>query len=355
MNIKEKLGQLFIIRMHEKTIDKQLVTLIKDYHIGGICLYRKNYDTYEEMINLINNLKLLNKKYNKTPLFIAIDQEGGKVNRFPKDIKNTLPAKILSKNKEYIKETGNITGELLYKLGINMNFAPVLDIQRFEDSHPIGNRCFGKNYKEVSENGNLMMETLRKNNIIPVVKHFPGHGTVTRDSHIFLPILNKDIDKLEDIIPFKDSINKKVDLIMISHILITKLDRLNPASLSKKVIKDYLIDKLNYQGLIITDDIKMKAVNILYGYKRSSLKAINAGCNIVLIGASYKKVIDSIEYIKKHLNSSTINNIENSYNKIISIKNKYNLKDEEREIFDIEPYNKRIDKLNKECLNKEYL
>ena len=194
-NIIKKIGQMFIIRMHGKKITNELEQLIKEYNIGGICLYSKNYNNYEEMLSLINDLKELNKKYNKEPLFIAIDQEGGRVNRLPKDIKNILSAKKISKKDKYITEAGNITGEILFKSGINMNFAPVLDIQRFDDNHPIGNRCFGTNAKDVSKKGNLMMKTLKENNIISVVKHFPGHGLVKYDSHLLLPIVTKNIDK----------------------------------------------------------------------------------------------------------------------------------------------------------------
>ena len=349
----KKIGQMFIIRMHGKTITKELETLIKEYNIGGICLYKNNYNSYKELLTLINKLKQINKKYNDTPLFIAIDQEGGRVNRLPNDFINILPASKISQNQKYIEESGNITGEILYKLGINMNFAPVLDIKRFPDNHPIGDRCFGTEAKEVSLKGNLMMKTLKCNNIIPVVKHFPGHGLVKRDSHIFLPIVTKNIDNTEDIIPFKDSIKMNVDAIMVSHILITSIDKYNPASLSKKVVKEYLRNKLNYKGLIVTDDLKMKSVNLLYGYKKSSLKAINAGCDIILIGAEYNKVIDCINYINNKLDNETFDNINISYERIINIKNIYMINDEKKEYFPIDNYNNRINKLNNSCLNNE--
>ena len=347
MDIKKKIGQMFIIRMHTKTITSELETLIKDFNIGGVCLYSKNYTTYEEMLKLVNSLKETNKKYNKTPLFIAIDQEGGRVNRLPKDIKNISPAKKLSKNDKYIIEAGNITGELLFKTGINMNFSPVLDIQRFPDNHAIGDRCYGDNYKDVSHKANLMMKTLQDNKIISVVKHFPGHGLVKNDTHLFLPIVTKDIDNTEDIIPFKEAIKQNTDAIMISHILLSKLDPFNPASLSKKVIKDYLQTKLNYQGLIITDDLKMKSVNLLYGYRKSSLKAISAGSDIVLIGADHNKVINCINYIANRLTDELENNINNSYQKILKTKEKYNIEDKTNNKIDIEKYNKRIINLNK--------
>ena len=348
--MNKKIGQMFIVRMLGKTITKELEILIKDYNIGGICLYSKNYNSYEEMLSLINNLKELNKKYNNTPLFIAIDQEGGRVNRLPKDIKNIVSAKKLSKNNDYITEAGNIFGEILSKSGINMNFSPVLDIQRFEDKHAIGDRCFGDNANDVSKKGLLMMKSLKNNNIISVVKHFPGHGLVKNDTHFLLPLVNKNVDNTEDIIPFKEAIKQNTDAIMVSHILLSKLDPFNPASLSKKVIKDYLQNKLHYEGLIITDDLKMKSVNILYGYKKSSLKAIHAGNDIILIGAEHNKVINCINYINNKLNNELETNINNSYNKILSIKDKYNITDELNKPIDIEKYNERIDILNNNCI-----
>lgn len=346
VSIEEKLGQMFIIRMHDKVITKELETLIKDYHIGGISLYSKNYDSYDEMLSLINELKRLNNKYNNTPLFIALDQEGGRVNRLPKDFKNIVSAKKLGENKKYALEAGQITGELLYKLGINMNFAPVLDIQRYEDSHAIGDRCFGNTKEKVSENGITMMNSLKKEGIIPVIKHFPGHGLAKRDSHLFLPIVNEKIEKSDDLVPFINAINEKADAIMIGHLMIRKMDKIYPASLSKKVIKEFLIKKLNYNGLVITDDLKMKAVSLLYGYKRSVLKAINAGNNIILIGTDYETVIKCIDNIIKKMNNNIKNDIETSYNKIIDLKNKYNVNDNENEKFDINLYNEKINKLN---------
>ena len=159
---KEKIGQMVVIRMHGKKITEDLVSLIRDYHIGGISLYTNNYSSYDEMLSLINSLKELNSRYNKTPLFIAIDQEGGRVNRLPKEFLNLPPAKRISIDKKYIKESGSIIGDILYNLGINMNFAPVLDIQRFPDNHAIGDRCFGDNKEDVTTNGIIMMNEISK-------------------------------------------------------------------------------------------------------------------------------------------------------------------------------------------------
>ena len=346
VTIKEKIGQMFIVRMHGKVVTKELENLIKNYHIGGISLYSKNYDSYDEMLSLINNLKRINSKYNKIPLFISVDQEGGRVNRLPKEFTNTPSPKKLSVNKKYVEEAGNIIGGMLYNLGINMNFAPVFDIQRYEDNHPIGDRCFGNTKEKVSENGIIMMNSLKKY-VIPVVKHFPGHGLVKRDSHLFLPVVKDDVIKTDDIYPFVEAINNKCEAIMVGHLMLRKIDKFYPASLSKKVIKGLLIDKLKYNGLVITDDLKMKAVSILYGYKRSCLKAINAGNNLVLIGSEYNVISECINYINKKMDKSLREDINNSYEKIINIKQKYKINDNEKKKINIDSYNEKVERLNK--------
>ena len=347
---EEKIGQMFIIRLQNKKINDELISLIKDYNIGGISLYSNNYNTYEEMLNIINEIKEINSKYNKTPIFISIDQEGGRVNRLPNEFENTPSAKKLSCNKKYIKKAGTLIGKTLKNLGINMNFAPVLDIQRFDDNHAIGDRCFGYDKEIVSENGLIMMNSLKEQNILPVVKHFPGHGLVKRDSHFFLPLTFKNIRKSDDVIPFIDAINNGCDAIMVSHIMVKKMDKIYPASLSKKIITNYLKNELNYKGLIITDDVRMKAVNFLYGYKRSSYKAIEAGNDIVLIGAEYSTIKECFKYIKNKMTDEIKNNIENSYKKIIKIKEKYNITDKINKVIDLKSYNKEVKEL-KESIN----
>lgn len=352
--LDKKIGQMLIIRLHGKIINEDLKTLIKEYNIGGFLLSSKNYDTYEEMLNIINELKSINSKYNDIPLFISIDQEGGRVNRLPKEFKNVYSAKKLSVKKEYIKKANNLIGDALNAVGVNMNFAPVLDIQRFDDSHAIGNRCYGTDSETVSENSLIALNCYKEKNIVASAKHFPGHGLVKRDSHFLLPITFKNIKKEEDILPFKHAIKNGCDAIMISHIMVSKMDKKYPCSLSKKIIKNYLIDELNFDGLIITDDIRMKAVNLLYGYKKSAFKAIEAGNNLIMIGANYSAIRECIKYIKKKITDEIMQDIDLSYEKIIKIKEKYKISDEQKELINLDEFNNEIIKLNdmvKESLN----
>ena len=245
LSLEEKIGQMIIIGLNTETAVKNLEKIIEKYKVGGVLLYKRNYhQNYEEMIELVNKIKTLNQK-NKIPIFISIDQEGGRVNRTPKEFKN-LPAanKLVEKSGEedFVKRSGEITGELLHKLGINMDFAPVLDIKRFDDNHAIGDRAYSENIEEVSKYGIEYMQALQKNGVISIAKHFPGHGATKTDSHFRLPKIEEEMETLEkeDMQPFKEAIKHKVDGILMGHLKISKVTGKLPASMSKRFITKYL-------------------------------------------------------------------------------------------------------------------
>lgn len=352
LNIEEKIGQMLIISLEEKEITTKTINIIQKYNIGGIILYRKNYENYEEMLRLINKLKEINR-VNEIPLFISIDQEGGRVNRMPPEILNLKSANKLSSTGdiEKVKESAKIISEMLIKTGINMNYSPVLDIKNFKEDHAIGDRCYGEDKENVSKYGIEFMKELSKGGVLPVSKHFPGHGATKQDSHIMLPIVRKSKEKLEneDIYPFKRAIQEGAQAIMIGHILAKDIDKKYPASLSKEIIQKYIIEKLNFNGLVITDDLNMLAIRLRYSKKRTVKLAINAGNNMLMIGHNYCKIEKIIKYIIKKIEKGEIdiNSINESVEKIISIKKKYNVNDNEVTTgLDIEDINKKIEELN---------
>ena len=351
LEIERKIGQMLIIALEEKQITQKTINIIQKYNIGGIILYRKNYNSYKEMLDLINKLKEINR-VNEIPLFISIAQEGGRVNRMPSEILNLESASKISKKGDItlVKESANIIGEMLIKTGINMNYSPVLDIKNFKENHAIGDRCFGKNKEEVSKYGIEFMKELSKRGVLPVEKHFPGHGATIQDSHIMLPIVTKSKNDLENehMEPFKNAIQNGAEAIMVGHILTKDIDKKYPASLSKKTIQEYLIEKFKFKGLIITDDLKMLAVRLRYSLKRAVMLAINSGNNMIMIGAKYKKIEKIIKSISKKVQKGKIdiNIINQSVKSIISVKEKYNINDNKIEGFDIEYINKRIQQLN---------
>lgn len=348
LTLEEKIGQLFLIGLDEKNITKKTREMIEKYKIGGFILYKRNYDNYNEMLEIINELKRINQK-NRIPLFIAIDQEGGRVNRMPKEFLNLKsPKTIVMKNDlQLVRNSIDITSEILVKTGINMNIAPVLDIQRFSDNHPIGDRCYGKNKEDVCKYGIEAMKQMQNNNLISVIKHFPGHGATKTDSHYGLPIITKKIEEIEkdDMIPFIEAINCGADCLMVGHLIIKDVDRIFPVSLSKKTINQYLRKKMNYNGVIITDDIKMKAISIFYGPNVAIKRALLAGNDIVMMRLGYKK---EKKILDKFLKNKKIINITNEKDtRILKLKEKYKINDNPIEgCNNIEKINYKINKLN---------
>ena len=355
LSLQEKIGQMIIIGMDTNYITDRIKNMILKYKIGGIILYRKNFKTYKEMLKLIQDLKNLNRE-NKLPLFIAIDQEGGRVNRMPKEIKNLPSANQIATigGEELVKISANITGRILRESGFNLNFAPVLDIKRFNDNHAIGDRCFGTNEKDVSKYGIITMQELQKNKIISVVKHFPGHGATKQDSHNFLPVINKKIEQLEkeDMYPFEQAIRNGADIVLVGHLLIKGITGIYPVSLSRKFITKYLRAKYRYNGVIITDDLKMRAIKLIYGAKLAVRKAFEAGNDIIVFRYNSKEEIDVIEQIISLVKKGKIkeNRINKSVRRIINLKDKYNISDtEEIKEIEIDEINKEIEEIRKKC------
>lgn len=351
LTLQEKIGQMFMIGMPGTEIDDITRKLITEYKVGGVILYRKNILNMEHFIHLLNSLRELNKE-NKVPLFIGIDQEGGRVNRMPANIHNLVNAKQIANvgGPDLCYKSGKVIGKMLSRFNINMNFAPVLDIGGFRDSHPLGNRCLGEDPEEVAKNGIALMDGIKYSNVIPTIKHFPGHGASRIDSHVFMPAVYKSIKRLkqEDMLPFINAIKAGADSIMVGHLLITDVNSIYPASISDRVITKILRKDLEYDGLVITDDLSMKGITLIFGITHAAMKAISAGADIIMINKEHKSKIRIIENLIKagKRNSMALRRINESVSRILEIKEKYNVKDEIIPGYDVEEINEEIDEIN---------
>ena len=357
LSLEEKIGQMIIIGLNTETSIKNLEEIIEKYKVGGVLLYKRNYhQNYEEMIEIVNKIKALNQK-NKVPIFISIDQEGGRVNRTPKEFKNLPSANKLVKKsgeEDFVKLSGEITGEILHKLGVNMDFAPVLDIKRFSDDHAIGDRAFSENIEEVSKYGLEYIQALQEKGIISIAKHVPGHGATKTDSHFRLPKIDEEIETLEkeDMQPFKKAMEHKVDGILIGHLKIAKVTGKLPASMSRRFITKYIRKKYRYNGLVITDDVRMKGVRIRYGRNNAVKKAFLA-CNDMII-FKYDNdigVIDKIIQLAKE-DKIKMKRINKSVTRILKVKEQYTLNNaliEKDEAF-IKDINKQIEEIREKVL-----
>ncbi len=349
---EEKIGQMLMVGMETSYITERIRKLIQTYKIGGIILYRKNFGTYEDLVKLINELKELNKE-NKIPLTIAIDQEGGRVNRLPPEFHKLPSANIIEKNgsTELVEKSSKIIAQILESCGINMNFAPVLDLKNFGDKHAIGDRAYSNNIDIVSKDGITFMKQLQEKNIISVIKHFPGHGSTKQDSHYTLPIIQKSYKEIEqeDIIPFERAIKNGADAILVGHLVIPKITKIHPASLSKIFIGKYIRKKYKYNKLLITDDLKMKAIKLFYGEARAVRKAFEAGNDIIVFRYNKNKEEKAIQGLLNVYNKN-IGRVNRSVIRILKQKEKYEFeKNTTKSTINIKEINEQIDKIREEC------
>lgn len=345
LSLKEKIGQKFLVGINSYNIDA-IIDLIKNNYIGGVLLYKKNYKSYDEMLSVIRRLRDANIG-NKIPLFIAIDQEGGVVNRFTNEIHLIKNIYDVSKtDKKLINEVGKVTSDILKNTGINMNLAPVLDIYNNSESKVLYKRCFYGDEKNIYADAKRYITEFNNDRIITVCKHFPGHGATKMDSHFIIPYIfnyNKILNK--HVLPFRDAIIDNVDAIMVGHLIIRKLSPFLPTSISSKFINNYLRRECNYDGVVISDEVNMLSKNIIYKwcYLR---KIFNSGIDLVLVKIKNKD--DGLKIIKrayKVLHNSP--ELDQSIMRIINLKSKYKLDDTTRfNGIDIDLVNEKIDIIN---------
>ena len=329
LTLKQKILQMFITGFSGKNFAaNDYFTEMLHSGLGGVIFFTHNIETEKQFKDLISNIS-----YNAgIPMFYSIDQEGGRVERTEK-IHNGK--KYLSAQNAYnmgISYLQNQTKEIALELksyGINMNFAPVLDVNTNANNPIIAERAFSNNTDEVIAAGKVVIKEYEKYNIITVAKHFPGHGEADADSHKTLPVINITKEELENIHikPFVEAIKLDVPAIMAAHVLYPALDDSGiPASISKKIINDILIEKLGYNGVIITDDMEMNGIK---GFSRleACTLAINSGINMFIFRDTTKEIYTLVQDIESAVKQGIIdrNRIDTSVEKILKLKYRYGI------------------------------
>ena len=352
MTLDEKIGQMITVGIDGTEINEQIKNLIIDKKVGGIILFKNNITDNNQLLKFINNLKDTNSK-NKVPLFICVDEEGGRVSRLPKEIKKLPSKQTIGKinDKDLAYKIGETIGYSLKSFGFNMDFAPVLDINSNDKNIVIGDRSLSSDKEIVSSLGINEIKGFKSSGVIPVAKHFPGHGDTSVDSHYGLPIIDKTLEELKllELIPFKKAINEDVPCIMISHIMLSQIDDLNPCSMSKTLINDILRRDLNFDGVIVTDDMTMGAITNNYNINEACVKSINAGADLLLVCHGYDTEIDIINKIKNEVSKGNIpiERINESVYRILSLKQEYKISDEKIKEVDIESINSKYEEILK--------
>lgn len=327
MTLEQKIAQHFILGFHGTTYNN----VLEDYNqlnIGGVILFARNIQSAEQTRILNQTIYNQNKGI---PMFIAVDQEGGRVNRFPASIQNIEPAYQIRNSGDPLVaySKGEYIGRQLNLLGFNVDFAPSLDIWSNPGNKVIGDRSFGTNYQDVIKYGIPFNRGINDQGVITSAKHFPGHGDTFTDSHESLPVSNLTQERLfeSELKPFKAAIKDDIDMIMVSHILFPAVDANAPSSLSKAMVTDLLKGKLGYKGIIVTDDLAMGAVVKNYTREQALINAINAGETCLLIGSEVGDIRYQIDYIKAQIKAGKIDEqiINENVQKILKLKQKYGI------------------------------
>lgn len=290
LTVEEKVGQLLIVHFNGETANGDAETLIKELGVGGIIYYNwsNGLNSPEQVSTLSRELQqLASLKKNPIPLFIAVDQEGGRVSRLKNGF-TPIPSneKIASSgNPDLAKHYAEIIAKELKGVGINFNLAPVVDINSNPDNPVINDRSYGNSAETVSRFAEKALEGYHQTGIITSLKHYPGHGDVSVDSHYELPLLNKTKQQLSEneLIPFS-KLSSKTDTIMTAHIIIPSIDPYNCATVSKPIL-DILRHEIGFSGVIISDSLVMEGfLKNSSSIEEGAVKALNAGCDILLLG-----------------------------------------------------------------------
>ena len=332
--------------------------------MGGVILFGRNVESAGQLAELTNGLKDLNGDY--TPLFLCVDQEGGRVDRMPPEVERTPSAWSVGQTLD-TEGVGAAYGALLAEecaaFGFNMDFAPSLDIWSNPDNTVIGDRAFGNDWEWTAFFGMSAVESMEEQGgVIPVVKHFPGHGATSVDSHVALPVVDKSLEELwqSELVPFNMTLNQEdyfgaqagpsAPAVMVAHILLSQVDPDYPASLSHRVVTGLLREEMDFDGVVCTDDLTMGAVSNTYGMGEAAVLAVEAGCDLLLVCHGADNLTAARDALLEAADSGRLSpeRLDESVKRILSLKVEYGLTNDPVDTPDVDALNARIGALTEQ-------
>lgn len=343
LSLEEKIGQMLFVHFHGTSFNEEARQFIELIHVSGFVYYNWSnpFKNREEVKTLNSSLQKKAKATYNIPLFIAVDQEGGPVIRLKEGF-TLFPSQqeiATHYNLNYAKGSAYITGQELLSVGVNTNFAPVVDVNNNPLNPIIGPRAFSHDPLTVTAFAKEALLGYRAAGVLATLKHFPGHGDVIVDSHITLPIVNKSLAELEscELYPYKE-LHPYADMIMTAHLLMPSLDPIYCATLSKSILQDLLRKSLGFKGLIISDSLIMDGlIKQASSIEEAAILAIDAGCDMLILGGKLldkesknELTIEDVTRIHQTLVQAVISGrlsqkqIDDSVQKILEIKEKYN-------------------------------
>ena len=364
MSTEQKVSQLLVAGIEGTQLGQDAVQAVQDYQVGGVILFGRNVESAGQLAELTNGLKDLNGDY--TPLFLCVDQEGGRVDRMPPEVERTPSAWSVGQTLD-TEGVGAAYGALLAEecaaFGFNMDFAPSLDIWSNPDNTVIGDRAFGNDWEWTAFFGMSAVESMEEQGgVIPVVKHFPGHGDTSVDSHVALPVVDKSLEELwqSELVPFNMTLNQEdyfgaqagpsAPAVMVAHILLSQVDPDYPSSLSQRVVTGLLREEMGFDGVVCTDDLTMGAVSNTYGMGEAAVLAVEAGCDLLLVCHGADNLTAARDALLEAADSGRISpeRLDESVKRILSLKVEYGLTNEPVDTPDVDALNARIGALTEQ-------
>jgi len=332
LSLRQKIGQRFITWIPGTVISDESERLISEGYIGGVILYNYNIANRLQLKTLTAALQDYARRNEPAmDLWIGIDQEGGRVRRIQFENITSFPAPHFWAKYEdprYIEAAAYILNREIFELGCNLNFAPVLDLYADGDHTIIGDRSLGSDSSIVGQFGTSYLKGAKDAGIIPVVKHFPGHGLTRVDSHFELPVVAAAEEYLinNDLVPFQMAIESGVDMVMTAHVLYKEIDPVYPATLSRAILTGLLRERMGFKGVIISDQITMGALANNFSIREIIKNCLLAGVDLILCENSYD-TIELIEIAEDLYERGEIpeEEIDQGVRRIVKLKIKYGL------------------------------
>jgi len=283
-DFRRQVGRLAIVGFDGHDVPDDLRRLVATFDLGGVIYFPRNVSTPEQVADLSRQVAAQQREW---PLWISVDQEGGRVARLRKPFTEWPPALTLGRSGEdalAAKFARALAAELL-AVGVNLDFAPVLDVHTNPKNPVIGDRALSEHADVAARLGAVVVRALQENGVSACGKHFPGHGDTSVDSHEALPVVDHDRRRMDavEFVPFVRAIAAGVETIMTAHILAPALDERRIASFSPAIVEGLLKQGLGFRGVVISDDLGMKAVSATSSPGEASVAAVQAGCDVVLL------------------------------------------------------------------------
>lgn len=327
MTLEQKIGQLFVFGIRGTEVNSSISHWFNSHQPGSIILFRRNMKSPQQVALLNHHLQNLALKKSKVPLFIMVDQEGGSVSRLQmRPVPPSAMALGMTQDEALVEKVGLWTGKVLQLIGINMNLAPVLDIAATGEKDFVGNRAFSDNPQLVGKYAAAFSRGLLAGGVIPTAKHFPGIGRIVQDSHITHTQSSRDEEALRefDLVPYQDFFSLTGHTaIMTAHVSFPKIDPSSlPAAFSSELVASLLREKLNYNGLVLTDDIEMTGAEAVGSFGARAVKAFQAGCDLIMVAWSPKRQSEAIKAFTVAVKNGEISKdrIDLSLRRILSTK-----------------------------------